>query len=317
MTEGTAYLDERARIAAEIWAGLSRPQPELSPKWFYDAAGSALFDEITRLPEYYPTRTERAILRAFGPTWFDEIGPRSLVELGAGSADKTRILLDALHRPGSVYVPVDISTSYLDQVARELEREYPDLDVVPARSDISRSLDVPAALPGPTVFAFLGSTIGNFGRAAAVRLLARIRAAMRTGDRLLLGVDLVKDTAILEAAYNDSRGVTAAFNRNVLHVLNRMVGTDFVPDDWEHLAFFNAEDSRIEMHLRASTQQRVGVPGRGTLRFDAGATIRTEISCKYDRAAVSSLFADAGLVMERWVPDARDWFALVTARSER
>lgn len=313
MFDDPTAVEERARMRAEVWVGLNRPQPELSSKWFYDATGAALFDEITELPEYYPTRTERAILRAFGPRWFDEIRPRSLVELGAGSADKTRILLDALE-PGAVYVSVDISAAYLEQVARALSREYPHLRIDPAECDISRTLELPGDLPGPRVFAFLGSTIGNFERPAAVRLLGRIRAAMRHDDRLLLGADLVKERTTLEAAYNDSRGVTAAFNRNVLEVLNRDVGTDFDVEAWDHVAFFDPERSRIEMHLRAAKPQMVTVPGRGQLRFREGATIRTEISCKYDREQIVALFADAGLALDRWVTDSRQWFALATGR---
>lgn len=312
-----ASLEEeraRERMRAEAWQLLNRPQKQLSSKWFYDAAGSALFDEITTLEEYYPTRTERAILRGFGPGWFGTLGPRALVELGAGSADKTRILLDAL-ASGSVYVPVDISQTYLDAVAAQLRDEYPGLSVIPARSDITHGLDLPADLPRPAVFAFLGSTIGNFDRSAAVRLLGRVRAAMQPGDRFLMGADLIKDAAVLHAAYNDARGVTAAFNRNILNVLNRDAGTDFDLGAWEHRALFNADEQRIEMHLVARSPQVVAVPGRGEVRIAAGETIRTEISCKYDRPTVTGLFADAGLALERWVTDERDWFALAVGRA--
>lgn len=313
MTEQTLGLDAVARMRAEAWAGLRRPQKELAPKWFYDATGSALFDEITRLEEYYPTRTERAILTAFGPRWFGELKPASLVELGAGSAEKTRTLLDAM-KPDAVYVPVDISVAYLEALAEQLAEEYPRLEVIPALSDIGHDLALPPMLPAPTVFAFLGSTIGNFERAAAVRLLGRIRGAMRGADRFLMGADLVKDRAVLERAYNDARGITAEFNRNILRVLNTEIDTDFDPDAYEHRAFFNEEAQRIEMHLVARAEQTVTVPTRGHIVIAAGESVRTEISCKYDRATVSRLFEDAGLELEEWVTDARGWFALVTAR---
>lgn len=308
---GASSTSERTKD--EVWEGLHRTQKELSPKWFYDSVGSALFDAITRLDEYYPTRTERMILEAFGPAWFRELRPQSLVELGAGSAEKTRILLDALG-PGSVYVPVDISQSYLDAVEVELEEEYPDLDVVPAMSDIAHGLHVPANLPAPTVFAFLGSTIGNFDRPAATRLLGRLRRAMRSEDRFLMGADLVKDPVVLELAYNDASGVTAAFNRNILRVLNDALETDFDLDAFEHRAFYDADARRIEMHLVATSDQTVALPGRGTVEIAAGESVRTEISTKYDRAAVQALFADAGLALERWTTDDRGWFALAVGR---
>jgi L-histidine N-alpha-methyltransferase len=314
MSEQTLGIDPRARMRAEVWTGLNRPQKELSPKWFYDATGSALFDEITRLVEYYPTRTERAILTDFGTCWVARLRPQSLIELGAGSAEKTRILLEAMHAPGAVYVPVDISESYLEAVAAELELEFPDLTVIPARSDIALGLDIPDELPEPSVFAFLGSTIGNFDRPAAVRLLARVRTAMRPTDRFLMGADLIKDVAIIERAYNDARGITAEFNRNVLRVLNREIATDFDLDAYVHHAFFNGEAKRIEMHLVARSAQHVAVPQRGTVDIAKGESIRTEISCKYDRATVEALFDEAGLEIESWVTDARDWFALVVGR---
>ncbi len=314
MTEQTLTLTG-AQMRAEVWTGLNRSQKELSPKWFYDAAGSALFDEITRLLEYYPTRTERGILAGFGRQWIRTLRARTLIELGAGSAEKTRLLLEAMPTPGSVYVPVDISETYLDAVATELAHEFPDLDVRPAQSDIARELHVPSDLPGPRVFAFLGSTIGNFEPHAAVQLLRRVRAALEPEDRFLMGADLVKDPVIIERAYNDARGVTAAFNRNVLHVLNREIDTDFDPDAFVHHAFYAAESKRIEMHLVARTAQRVTIPDMGSVEFRAGESIRTEISCKYDRPTVQRLFNEAGLAIERWETDSRGWFALVVGRA--
>jgi L-histidine Nalpha-methyltransferase len=301
-------------MLTDVWAGLNRSQKELSPKYFYDERGSALFDEITALEEYYPTRTERALLDRWAPGWLRTFAPHSLIELGAGSADKTRILLDAMPARGAVYVPVDISAAYLEAVAERLGVEYPDLTVVPAEADIGVGLDVPADLPHPILFAFLGSTIGNFTAAAAVRLLKRVALALGAADRFLLGVDLKKDVAVLERAYNDERGVTAAFNRNILNVLNRELGTDFDADAFDHLAYYDQVGERIEMHLVARARQDVRVPGRGTITVAAGESIRTEISCKYDRPRVEELFAEAGLALEEWITDERGLYALVVAR---
>jgi L-histidine N-alpha-methyltransferase len=302
------------RMLREVAEGLRRRQKELPPKYFYDARGSLLFDEITRLPEYYLTRMERALLTSFAHGWLAALEAASLVELGAGSGDKTRILLDALPQ-GSWYVPVDISASYLEAVAAEIGAEYPHLEVVPAPSDISTSLAVPEDLPRPTVLAFLGSTIGNFDPDGAVRLLERVRRAMRPGDRFLMGADLKKDRAALHAAYNDARGITAAFNLNMLRVLNRALGADFDLNAFEHVAFFNEEESRIEMHLAARARQQVHIPHIGRIVIAQGETIRTEISCKYDREMIDRMFTAADLTIEDWVTDADGLYALVTGRS--
>jgi L-histidine Nalpha-methyltransferase len=301
-------------LCAEVWAGLNRPQKELSPKHFYDPAGSALFDRITKLPEYYPTRAERALLGEFGRDWIAGFGARAIVELGAGSADKTRVLLDALDPESTLYVPLDISKAYLEEVGDALREEFPGLTVEPVRSDISSELHVPEDLPTPAVFAFLGSTIGNFFPAQSVRLLARVAAALRPDDRFLLGIDLKKDPAVLERAYNDAQGVTAAFNLNMLTVLNREAGTDFDPDRFRHNAFYDEARGRIEMHLVATAPQQVHVPGYGSVPFAAGESVRTEISTKYDRAGVERMFAAAGLMLEHWFSGDDAAFALVVAR---
>lgn len=314
MRDGAAAGTVRDAMLDEVLAGLTRTRKELSPKWFYDARGSALFDEITELPEYYLTRTERRLLASFGQSWIRELAPMSLVELGAGSADKTRILLDAMPA-GGLYVPVDISPTYLEEVAARIGAEYPHLDVRPAESDISSGLDVPAALPEPIVFAFLGSTIGNFDPPSAARLLARVRHEMRPDDRFLLGVDLRKDPAIIEAAYNDARGVTAAFNLNVLRVLNRELGTDFDRDAFDHRAFYDEDDGRIEMHLVARSPQTISFPEGQRVHVAAGESIRTEISCKYDRAAVVGLFDGAGMSLDVWKTDPDGYYALVVGRA--
>jgi L-histidine Nalpha-methyltransferase len=306
--------DDADAVRAEVWRGLSRPQKETPPKFFYDAAGAALFDRITRLDEYYLTRAERALLHDFGRGWLTALGARALIELGAGSADKTRVLLDALAGTRAVYVPVDISDAYLERVAAELRDERPQLQVLPLRADITRPLHLPASLPEPAVVAFLGSTIGNFPPAEATRLLSGIAASLRPADRLLLGADLVKDRATLERAYNDAAGVTAKFNRNVLRVLNRETGTDFDAEAFDHRAFYDDARSRIEMHLVARRPQRVHVPGYGDVCIAAGETIRTETSAKYDRGRIEELLESAGLVLELWHAGDDAEFALVVAR---
>jgi L-histidine N-alpha-methyltransferase len=300
-------------VVDDVWASLTRPQKELSPKYFYDATGAALFEEITRLPEYYPTRTERALLRDWAHDWVRSLAPRTLIELGAGSADKTRILLDGLP-PDATYVPVDISAAYLKGVADSIGREYARLRVVPSRSDISQALDLPAGLDHPVLVAFLGSTIGNFDPPSAVRLLHRVASAMQPNDRFLMGADLKKRRDVIESAYNDTRGVTAEFNRNILRVVNREAGTDFDPDHYDHLAYYNVAEDRIEMHLVARDRQVVTLPGKGSVVFAPGESVRTEISCKYDRSRVSALFEQAGLEIESWITDPSSLYALVVGR---
>ena len=293
----------RAGARAEVAAGLSRSQKEISPKWFYDERGSELFGRITQLPEYYLFRAEHVLLTEFAPAWIAGLRPASLVELGAGAATKTRILLDAIDvaSDGARYVPVDISEEFLERAAESLREEYPALEIRPLVADFTRPLPLPDVLPHPAVFAPLGSTIGNFSPRAAVSLLTRIASRMQDADRFLLGVDLHKDRATLEAAYNDRDGVTAAFNLNALAVLNRQLGTDFDRGAFRHRAFYDANERRIEMHLVAERDVTVTVPGAGGFAIAAGETIRTEISCKYDRASIEMLFREAGLTVEAWV----------------
>ncbi|HEY7482503.1 MAG TPA: L-histidine N(alpha)-methyltransferase [Gemmatimonadales bacterium] len=301
------------RMLAEVAQGLSSPQKELSPKYFYDQRGSELFEEITRLEEYYPTRTERALLEAWMPSLIRRLGSRSLVELGAGSAEKSRVILDAMRGAGTaeLYVPIDVSATFLSHTAARLRREYPRLLVEPAIADISEELNLPRRVPRPALYAFLGSTIGNFYPPAAIRLLGRVRAAMEPGDRFLMGVDLRKDVARIEAAYNDAAGVTAEFNRNMLKVLNHELGSDFEPAAFDHLAFYEPVAHRIEMHLVSREPQLVTVPGVGTIHFEAGESLRTEISCKHDRESVAQLFEAAGLEIQAWRSDPDALFALV------
>jgi L-histidine N-alpha-methyltransferase len=300
-------------MLAEVTAGLSAPQKELPPKYFYDHRGSELFEEITKLPEYYPTRTERGLLTDWMPSLIPQLGTRALVELGAGSAEKSRIILSAMQSAGTacLYVPIDVSASFLNQTAGKLRREYPGLAVEPVVADITEELERPRGLPHPALYAFLGGTIGNFYPPAAIRLLSRVRTALTPRDRFLLGVDLRKDVSRIEAAYNDSQGVTAAFNRNMLLVLNHELGADFDASAFEHRAFYEPLTHRIEMHLVSSSAQKVRIPGIGLVTFAAGETIRTEISCKHDRGSVAELFLAAGLRIEIWKPDPEALFALV------
>jgi L-histidine N-alpha-methyltransferase len=313
MHEHSVQTSFGADLVDEVREGLAGTQKVLSPKLFYDERGSELFDEITSLPEYYPTRLERMLLRSRGAAWLRSFEPASLIELGAGSADKTRALLDAMPTNGW-YVPIDISPSYLEQVAEQLGAEYPALSIVPVEADISNGPVVPEGVPGPSVVAFLGSTIGNFDRAGANRLLRGVRSAMTRRDRFLMGADLVKDIRIIERAYNDSAGVTAEFNRNVLRVLNRELDADFDLGSFQHRAIFNRDESRIEMHLVSDRVQVVHVPDAGEFQFEAGESIRTEISCKYTRQAIETMFRGAGLELEDWITDASDWYAIAVGR---
>jgi len=316
---GRSDASLRSELLHDVAWGLSRPQKELPPKYFYDRRGSELFDEITRLPEYYLTRTERALLDCWSTPLMAALRPRALVELGAGSADKTRGLLDAMAYAGSgeVYVPIDVSAEFLEDAAARLREEYPALGIEPVVGDIADPLDLGPDLPRPTLIAFLGSTIGNFDALDARALLENVAAAMRAGDRFLLGADLRKDPAIIEAAYNDAQGITAEFNLNVLHVLNRDLGASFDLSRFEHRAFYDRALHRIEMHLVSTDDQRVSIPGVGEVAFAGGESIRTEISCKYDRASLVRMLGNAGMVIERWITDPAQTYALVVAALAR
>lgn len=300
-------------LLRDVRAGLARSPKRIPSQYFYDQRGSELFEEITRLPEYYLTRAERALLSAHADALVGEVAPASLVELGAGSAEKTRILLEAMLRRAhrATYVPIDVSEAFLVDTAADLSARYPGLDVVPVVADISEPLELPRLLPSPVLYAFLGSTIGNFEERDATALLGDVRAAMRPVDRFLLGFDLVKDAQRLHDAYNDTAGVTAEFNRNVLHVINRELGAAFEPDAFAHVAFYDRERRRIEMHLAATRPMRVIVPGIGAVTFREGERLMTEISGKYDEQSVGGLLRAAGLKVERWLSDGD--FALVLA----
>jgi L-histidine N-alpha-methyltransferase len=272
-----------------------------------------LFDEITRLPEYYLTRAERGLLNCWSGAIMDAARPAALVELGAGSADKTRLLLDAMlyTEAAELYVPIDVSAEFLDESAAKLREEYPTLGIEPLVGDIVDPLELAADLPAPALIAFLGSTIGNFDHDGAQSLLANVSSAMRTGDRFLLGADLRKDPAVIERAYNDAQGVTAEFNLNVLRVLNRELAANFDLSKFEHRAFYDRSLHRIEMHLVSTDDQHVIIPGVGGVRFASGESIRTEISCKYDRPALDDMLGAAGLQIDRWITDGAQTYALV------
>ena len=308
---------DRDALARDVARGLAMPQKELDPKYFYDERGSELFEQITELPEYYLTRAERAVLEAEIPELVAQMRPRSLVELGAGSANKTRIILDAMQRTGRAeqYVPVDVSGEFLEESAARLREDYPELDIVTAIGDFSSDLALPS-LMHPTLFVFLGSTIGNFEEDAAVGILARVAGKMRAGDRFLLGADLRKDVGIIEAAYNDTAGVTAEFNLNLLRVLNRELGADFDLSAFRHRAFYNRDMHRIEMHLESLRDQTVIIPGVGEAGFSNGESIRTELSCKYDRQDVVSMFRQAGLRLDKWLTGKDNLFALALGSAQ-
>ncbi len=309
--------DERC-LANDVLDGLTRPFKELPPKHFYDARGSELFERICELPEYYPTRTEKQILEARAADIVEQAGVGELVELGSGAADKARILLDAMAQAGTLrrYVPLDVSQQVVQEAARQLVSEYDGLQVHGVIGDFQRHLDrVPDPLQTPRLVALLGGTIGNFPPGTRRGLLRDIAGLLRPEDRLLLGTDLVKNPTVIEAAYDDPAGVTAEFNRNVLHVINRELDADFTPDAFDHIAFFDRRHEWIEMRLRARRPCSVLI-GELDLRveFAAGEELRTEISAKFTRARVEADFAAAGLKLEHWYTDNQELFALSVAR---
>ncbi|MFE4250027.1 L-histidine N(alpha)-methyltransferase [Streptomyces sp. NPDC056910] len=298
-----------AALRADVLSGLTGTPKTLPPKWFYDARGSELFDEITTLPEYYPTRAEREILLARSQEIADATGARTLVELGSGSSDKTRHLLDDLPDL-ETYIPVDVSESALRGAAEALGAERPGLRIHALIADFTLALTLPDA-PGPRLAAFLGGTIGNLLPAERAAFLTAVRALLRPGDMLLLGTDLVKDESVLVAAYDDAAGVTAAFNKNVLGVINRDLGADFDPGAFEHVALWDADNEWIEMRLRSTAAQTVKIPALGlAVDFEDGEEIRTEISAKFREEGVRAELAGAGLRMTHWWTDAQNRFAL-------
>ncbi|MBB4664340.1 L-histidine N(alpha)-methyltransferase [Conexibacter arvalis] len=315
-----SHLDEAHErgLADDVLDGLTRPFKELPPKHFYDERGCELFDAICELPEYYPTRAERSILESDAEAIVAATGATELVELGSGTAAKTRVLLDAMSDASRLrrYVPFDVAESVVRSSAEQLVAEYPGLRVHGVVGDFERHLD---RIPGPDggqrrIVALLGGTIGNFPPGSRRRLLRRIAALLGPGDHLLLGTDLVKEPAVIEAAYDDAAGVTAEFNRNVLRVVNRELEADFPLDGFAHVAFFDRRNEWIEMRLRALRPCSVMVGALGLrVELAAGEEIRTEISAKFTRTRVEQDFAAAGLRLAGWHTDGDERFALSLA----
>jgi L-histidine N-alpha-methyltransferase len=308
--------EERAEaLRADVLSGLTSNPKELSPQWFYDERGSALFDAITRLPEYYLTERERAILRERAPEIAELTEANTLVELGSGTSEKTRLLMDALAEAGHLrrFVPFDVSEEILRESAAAIVHEYPGLEVHAVVGDFCRHLGfLPAGRR--RLIAFLGSTIGNLPPPERAGFLASVEATLNPGEALLLGVDLIKDVARLEAAYNDSAGLTAEFNRNILQVLNRELAGNFQPEQFEHLARWDGDNEWIEMALRSVREQEVFLEELDLkVSFAAGEEMRSEISAKFRHEGVESELEDAGLELQRWWPDESGDFALALA----
>jgi len=303
--------DLDAALREDVARGLTSVPKELPPKWFYDERGSQLFDEITRLEEYYPTRREREILDAHAPD-VATFGADTLVELGSGTSEKTRLLLNAMLAAGHLrgFIPFDVDEVTLRSASEAVASEYDGIDVHAIVGDFEHHLGC-IPVEGKRVIAFLGGTIGNLHPDQRARFLREIAAGMRTGDAFLLGTDLVKDIDRLEAAYDDASGVTAEFNRNVLHVVNRRLGADFVPSQFGHVARFDKDNEWIEMLLRSEVDQTVHVPALElTVDFAQGEEMRTEISAKFRRAGVESELAAEGMRLVEWWTDEREDFAL-------
>lgn len=313
--------DGERTLANDVLDGLTKPFKELAPKHLYDARGSELFERICELPEYYPTRTELAILRERAREIVESTHAGELVELGAGASDKARVLLDAMQDAGTLrrYVALDVSQTVVQDAARTLGEDYGGLDVRGVVGDFERHLEhVPptdGGAGGCRIVALLGGTIGNFPPGTRRRVLGKIAGLLGPADRLLLGTDLVKDPLLIEAAYNDSAGVTAEFNRNLLHVVNGELDADFQPDSFDHVAFYDRRNEWVEMRLRSTRPCSVLI-GDLDLRveFAAGEELRTEISAKFTRERVESDLEAAGLALDQWFTDDDELFGVSLAR---
>lgn len=303
-------------LMQDVQAGLLQPPRSLPPKYFYDEIGSRIFEQICQTREYYPSRMEAALLQANAAEIIQICEPAHLIELGSGSARKTRFLFDACAQSGHrcVYWPFDVAEEMLMGSATELVEEYPWLNVRALHGDYNGGLALPLPEKGRRLIAFLGGTIGNFEPAAARALLSEVRDLLRPGDNLLLGLDRVKDTAVLQAAYDDAEGHTARFNLNVLHVLNRELDANFPVADYRHRALFNSSDSRIEMRLRASTDHSVCLRHLDTeIQIQAGEEILTEVSRKFTHESLSALLGSAGLCLQRHMQAPGGAYSLVIA----
>ncbi len=299
-------------LRRDVRDGLTQTPKSLPPKWFYDTVGSDLFDQITRLPEYYPTRAEAQILRARSAEIAAASGADTLVELGSGTSEKTRMLLDALRDNGSLrrFIPFDVDAGVLNAAGAAIQREYPGIEIDAVCGDFEEHLDeIPRV--GRRLVAFLGSTIGNLTPGPRADFLSALSDTLQPGDSLLLGTDLVKDVGRLVRAYDDSAGVTAKFNRNVLAVVNRELDADFDLEAFEHIARWNAEEERIEMWLRATSEQRVHIAALDlAVDFAAGEEMLTEVSCKFRPDGVEAELAAAGLRRTHWWTDPAGDFGL-------
>ncbi|MCZ4602423.1 L-histidine N(alpha)-methyltransferase [Streptomyces sp. Lzd4kr] len=317
---GRFTLDDRlpadyftTTLRSDVLALLGARPRTLPPKWFYDKRGSDLFEQITRLPEYYPTRAEEEILIERAPEIAAVTRAVTLVELGSGSSRKTRLLLDALTTEGTLrrYAPLDVSATALAEAGRAIGRDYPGIEVSATVADFETDLVLPPET-GPRLVAFLGSTIGNFDSEQRASFYRALAGALNEDDVLLLGADLVKDSETLVRAYDDAAGVTAEFNKNVLHVLNRELGADFEPDAFDHVALWNEHEERVEMHLRSRVAQTVKIPGLGlSADFVGGETLRTELSCKFRRDSLTAELHAAGFTVHHWWTDPSSRFALL------
>ncbi|MFR9776343.1 L-histidine N(alpha)-methyltransferase [Micromonospora sp. MS34] len=313
------YLEEQdlgRGLREDVRAGLTSTPKWLPPKWFYDARGSELFEEITRLPEYYPTRAERAVLAEHADDVAELTGAKTLIELGSGSSEKTRLLLDAFTRHGELgtFVPLDVSVSALRQSTEQIAAEYPGLRVRGVVGDFTRQLD---RLPtgGRRLVVFLGGTIGNLLPVERAEFLNSMRSALEAGDWLLIGTDLVKDPGVIVPAYDDAAGVTADFNRNVLRVINRELGANFDPESFRHVAVWDPEHEWVEMRLRAERPTRVRVLDLD-VEFAAGEDLRTEISAKFRPEGIAAELAAAGFARQAFWTDPAGLFGVSLARAD-
>jgi dimethylhistidine N-methyltransferase len=311
LSTADVFDEGTAQFRADVLGGLLAREKKLPCKYFYDEVGSALFEQITELDEYYPTRTELAIMEKHAAEMAGLLGPRCLlIEYGSGSSLKTRRLLDRLRDPAG-YVPIDVSGEHLDRSARALGEEYPDIEVLPLCADFTSPLDMPACRKAAArrVVYFPGSTLGNFTPDAALALLRQTAGLCGRGGGILLGIDLRKDPRVIEAAYDDRRGVTAEFNRNILVRINRELGADFDIEQFAHRAFYDAAHGRIEMHLVSRRDQIVRVGGVPFV-FTAGESIHTENSYKYSLPVLNDLAEAAGFAVERVWTDERKYFSV-------
>jgi L-histidine N-alpha-methyltransferase len=309
------HLDRsfRAEFIKDISTGLNAPRKSIPSKYFYDERGSQLFEKICSLPEYYPTRTEMSILKMSAPLIMKSFDTGDIIELGSGANWKIRMLLDAAG-PSKLsalrYIPVDVSETALTEASEELLKIYPGLKVLGIVADFTVHLDAVPCERTKLIF-FLGSTIGNFDENMRVKFLKLVASSMNHGDSFLVGFDMLKPRETIEAAYNDARGVTSEFNKNILHVINRELNADFKTSHFDHVAFFNREKDRIEMHLRANRNTRVSIDDLELeLNIDKDETIHTENSCKFSREGVRELVSKAGLDIKNWYSDENGWYSL-------